>query len=195
MGFGFEIPLERPLARLAAQACIGGAEVPHPSSSYAPPLQADDADRANVPDDAGDVCHGILRGLLLGDDLSPVRGRLAPEVVAWSPSLFVTSRDLLLVRIAARRPVPEEAAGHSLSEVSLVVTSTVSARSLVCAEWRLTARFTAPAFVDDDLMIEPTGRLLETAGALVVAFHLGVVASIRCYHDDLALLEQLIASG
>lgn len=192
---GFEASLERPLARLAAQARIAGAEVAQSSTSYAPPLRVVDDDVTDLPGDAGEVCHRILCGLLLGEDLSPIRATLAPDVVAWSPSLFVTSRDLLLVRIAARRPITEEPAGHGLGEVSLVVTSTLSAGSLVCAEWRLTARSTGPEFVDDDLMIEPTGRVLETAGALVVGFHLGRVASIHCYYDDLALLEQLIAPG
>ena len=64
----------------------------------------------------------------------------------------------------------------------------------VYVEWRLVARFTNPGFVDDNLLIEPTGRLLETAGVLVVTFSGDQVVSAHCYYDDLALLEQLLTS-
>ncbi len=82
----------------------------------------------------------------------------------------------------------------SLSEVALEVTNIGVAQPRVFLEWRLTARFTSPGFIDDHHSIEPTGRLLETAGLQVVTFNRDLVVSVHCYYDDLALFEQLITS-
>lgn len=43
-----------------------------------------------------------------------------------------------------------------------------------------------------DLLVEPTGRLVETAGVLVSTLADGVIISANCYYDDSALLEQLV---
>jgi hypothetical protein len=62
----------------------------------------------------------------------------------------------------------------------------------VYVEWRLTGRFANPCFVVDDLLIEPTGQLVETSGVLVTTFVGGRIGAVHCYYDDLALLEQLL---
>lgn len=187
---GFEASQGRPLARLAARGRILGAPIPQPAhSAYAPPINPARDGLEHVPDDADALGRRILRGMLLGEDLTPIRSQLAPDLVAWSPSLFATSRDLLLVTIATG-----ELDGSGFGEVSLEVTGVVAAASVACSEWRFTARFTGPEFIDDDLMIEPTGHLVETAGALVVGYHQGRIVSIHCYYDSLALLEQLLTS-
>ena len=54
-------------------------------------------------------------------------------------------------------------------------------------EWRLTGRFTNAGFIEDDLLLEPTGRLVETAGVLVVAFEDDRVVWVHCFYDDLAV--------
>jgi ketosteroid isomerase-like protein len=61
-------------------------------------------------------------------------------------------------------------------------------------EWRLTARFSHPCFVDDDLLVEPTGRLVETAGVMIATIDDGMITSAHCYYDDFALLEQLVSA-
>jgi ketosteroid isomerase-like protein len=61
-------------------------------------------------------------------------------------------------------------------------------------EWRLTARFSHPCFVDDDLLVEPTGRLVETAGVMVATIDDGMITAAHCYYDDFALLEQIVAA-
>ena len=48
-----------------------------------------------------------------------------------------------------------------------------------------TGRFTNPGFIEDDLLLEPTGRLSKTAGVLVVAFQDDRVVWVHCYYDDL----------
>jgi hypothetical protein len=186
---GLDLPHRRPLAVLAARAAIEGASVRGlRTGPYAPPAIGP-ASREHVPADVGELCVGILRGVLLGEDLSRVHNRLAPDLVAWSPHLFAVSRDQLLSRGDAA-----DGAGATLTEVALDVTDVRAIHDRVYVEWRLTARFTSPEFIDDNLLIEPTGRLLETAGIQVVSFRGDVVVAVHCYYDDLALFEQLITS-
>ena len=59
-------------------------------------------------------------------------------------------------------------------------------------EWGLTARFTNPCFIDDDLLVEPTGRLVETSGVQVATFRGGLLTRVNCYFDDLAIVEQIV---
>ena len=66
------------------------------------------------------------------------------------------------------------------------VTNTDASPPRVYVEWRLTGRFTNPGFIEDDLLLEPTGRLVETAGVLVVAFEDDRVVWVHCFYDDLA---------
>lgn len=187
---GLDVPHRRPLARLAARGAIQGITVRDGEAGpYAPPATVVDDDFEPVAADVGGLCVAILRGILFGEDLWPIRRQLAPDLVTWSPHLFAVTRDQLLTGIDAA-----ELAGEALTEVTLDVTHVSAARARVFVEWRMSARFTGPGFIDDDLLVEPTGRLLETAGVEVVQFARGLVVSVHCYCDDLALFEQVIAS-
>jgi hypothetical protein len=191
---GLEASHHRPLAALAAWAAIEGAPVRGQSSvPYVPPIAPDRHDRQDVAADLGELCVGILRGVLLGEDVSPVRHRLAHDLVTWSPHLFAVTRDQLLGSIDTAETA-DETPGETLSEVALDVIHVSAVHGRVYVEWRLTARFTNAEFIDDDLLIEPTGRLLETAGIQVVSFDGDDVVAVHCYYDDLALFEQLIMS-
>lgn len=186
---GLDVPHRRPLARLAAQGAIQGATVRDwHVGPYAPPVARLGVEMAPASD-VVELCVATLRGILLGEDLSPIRGRLATDLVTWSPHLFAVTRDQLFTRI-----VEAEVMGETLSEVSLDITDLAVVSPRVFLEWRLTARFTSPGFIEDDLLIEPTGRLLETAGVEVVTFSGDQIVALRCYYDDLALLEQLMSS-
>jgi len=76
----------------------------------------------------------------------------------------------------------------------VAVTHADVAAPRVHLEWRLTARFSHPCFVDDDLLVEPTGRLVETAGVMIATIDDGMITAAHCYYDDLALLEQLVSA-
>lgn len=187
---GLEVPNRRPLAKLAARSAIEGTHVRDwHTGPYAPPATVEEYGLGQLPVHAGDVCVQILRGLLLGEDLTRVRAHLASDIVAWSPHLFATCRDQLLMSMDV-----EELNGDTLTEVTLEASHVGVIPPRVYVEWRLTARFTSPGFIDDDLMIEPTGRLLETAGFEVVTFRGEHATSVHLYYDDLALLEQLLTS-
>jgi hypothetical protein len=185
---GLVVPHRRPLARLAARSAIDGVEVPERHvGPYVPPMAVVEERLDQVAADVRDLCIQILRGVLLGEDLLPVRCRLATDLITWSPQLFAVSRDQLLMNLNFA-----ELEGEMLSEVVLDVTNITAAQPRVFLEWKLAARFTSSGFIDDNLMLEPTGRLLETAGLQVVTFDRDVVVSVHCYYDDFALLEQMI---
>ena len=187
---GLEVSPGRPLARLVARAMTDAPPSRRVSRRpYAPPAATFTRDRNRVGAPASQVCERILRALLVGDDLTALEDRLAPDMVAWSPHLFTMSRDQLLIALH-----DDELGGDTLTEVTVDVTNTDASPPRVYVEWRLTGRFTNPGFIEDDLLLEPTGRLVETAGVLVVAFEDDRVVWVHCYYDDLALLEQLVAT-
>ncbi len=92
-----DVPHGRPLAKLAAHSAVqgGGARDWH-VGPYAPPATLIDDGLDHVAADVRELCVVILRGVLLGVDLTTVRGRLAADLVTWSPQLFTVTRDQLL---------------------------------------------------------------------------------------------------
>ena len=74
--------------------------------------------------------------------------------------------------------------------MSILGTSSVD--STVYVEWHLEGRFNNPGFLNDDVLIEPSGALVEASGVLVVVFRHNRATHIRCYYDGLGLLEQVV---
>jgi len=134
-------------------------------------------------------CELLLRTLLAGEPVEDLERWLAPELVIWTPVRYTSSRADLL------RELHElDLGGDTLTEVVIAVTHADVMSPRVHLEWRLTARFSHPCFVDDDLLVEPTGRLVETAGVMIATIDDGMIAAARCYYDDFALLEQLVST-
>lgn len=191
---GFEVSPRRPLALMIVGAFSGRRTRARQrgSTSYAPPSRAATPGPADVGESREAIeaqCLRILRGLLLGEGLDMLANDLAPDAVVWSPTMYATSRGPVLEALEI-----ESAAGNTITEVSVSVTNFDYVSPHCYLEWRLTGRFTNPCFVDDDLMVEPNGRLLETAGALVITLASGQAVEVHCYHDDLALLEQMMST-
>lgn len=181
---------DRPIARLLVRA--GSGRWPDQRvrrTSYAPPgcdvaRSGGDLHEARVTE----VCERVLRAVLTGsDDLAHLEEAMHPDVVVWTPTVYARSRDAALEALAV-----DELGGDALSDVQILVTSADVVPPRVYLEWQLVGRFTNPFFVDDDLLVEPTGRLVETSGMLVVTFVDDRVVAVHCYYDDLALLEQLV---
>ena len=131
--------------------------------------------------------------VLLGDsaDVPPVADRLAAyldeNVRCVSPSLATTSRTELVSALVD---------GDDVITHTPVETSDVALAGSTChVEWELRGRFTHPAFVRDDRMIEPSGRVVTTTGAMVLRFAGERVGDIRCYWDTGALGGQLLRHG
>jgi hypothetical protein len=153
-----------------------------------PPAGFDAVVGRTAPAGASGRYEKLLRAILIGEGIDELEDWLAPEVVVWSPVHYSSSRAELLVGL--HDPSDDD---DTLSEVVIESTGMDVALPRVYLEWRLTARFSHPCFIDDDLLVEPTGRLVETAGVLVSTLADDVIISAHCYYDDSALLEQLVA--
>jgi hypothetical protein len=171
---------------------ITGSEPSTPSrrGPYAPPSCPSGA--APLEDlhspEVTQLCHGLLHELLLGHDRA--RGLIdefEPDAVLWTPAVFA-STDVGVLAVLLR----EDWDNGPLSDLIVTISNTDVAMSRVIVEWRVTGRFTQSFFVADDVLVEPTGQLVETAGMLVVTFGRAGVVGLHLYHDPFAILEQIL---
>ena len=192
---GLEVSPTRPIARLVVGALSGGS--PERSSRrnpYVPPIAGSEqhhSGAAGATSASVDVAHCelLLQTLLGGERAEDLERWLAPEVVVWTPVRYTSTRADLLHELHDL-----DLGGDTLTEVVIAVTHADVAPPRVHLEWRLTARFSHPCFVDDDLLVEPTGRLVETAGVMIATIDDGMITAAHCYYDDFALLEQLVSA-
>lgn len=133
-----------------------------------------------------DVVHKVLRAGLSGevDDLSSL---LTEDVVGWTPNVAVSS-------LAEARAIFGER-DEMLSNIDLDVRSVDIVGDKVFAEWQVAADHSGPMVVDEDLVVEPTGKRIRLAGVLVAEFRDDRIAAFRAYFDDLALMEQVLEAG
>ena len=108
------------------------------------------------------------------------------DVLAWSPALNVSSLTELSEALEAR--------GEALSNVNLAIRSLNVGGNKVIAEWRLDADHTGPLMVDDEFIVEATGRHVHVGGATFAEFRGDKIRAFRSYFDDMALMEQLIVA-
>lgn len=106
------------------------------------------------------------------------------RVVAWSPTGYVTSRNDLIATLLE--------SDDAIGDVSVSIVGEGVAGPTTYVEWRLTGRFSDAAFLNDDVLVEPSGATVESAGVLVLTFSGERVVCIRCYYDGLGLLEQVL---
>ncbi len=59
-------------------------------------------------------------------------------------------------------------------------------------EWRAEGTFRNPGFLNDDVLVEPSGVRVRSCGVLVLDFSRERVRGIRCYYDGLALVGQVL---
>ena len=125
----------------------------------------------------------LLHAAVTGDGDS-MADLVTSDVTGWSPNMFVTSRDQLVAALELR--------DDSLSGIEIVVRSLDQVGDKAIAEWHIAADHTGPLVIDDDLVIEPTGRRLHLSGATVAEFDGDQICAFRSYFDDLALVEQVL---
>ena len=117
-------------------------------------------------------------------DRAAMADLVTADVTGWSPNLFVTSRDELLAALEQRE--------DAFSGIEVRVQALDQVGDKAVAEWHVAVDHTGPLAVDDDLVIEPTGRRLHVSGATVAEFDGDRICAFRSYFDDLALIEQLL---
>jgi SnoaL-like polyketide cyclase len=183
---------DRPLTHLTVQAITGRRPSrPARRGPYAPPAcDVGRSDRIGPDPDIAWQCTELLRWLLIGsEDREATEDGMVPDVVIWSPAAVALSRQSAIDTFRV-----DETDSGPLTEVELVVLAIDVVAPRAYAEWRLTGRFTQPCFVADDLLVEPTGQMVETSGVLVVTFDDHRIVAAHLFYDELALLEQLIST-
>lgn len=104
-------------------------------------------------------------------------------VVLWAPALHLRSR-LELVHALVQ-------SDDAIRDVVLTFAGQVATAEIAMVEWMATGRFAGPAFIDDDVLVEPTGAVVHVAGSLSATFRSGRATRICCYFDRLAVVEQM----
>ncbi len=125
----------------------------------------------------------LVRATTVGDP-AELRRALAAEAVGWSPAGTFTYRD--------------EAVRQSLEEVSSLEVEEFRVVTLswhdpwLSAEWHLVARHSEPLLISEDILIDPTERLIRLPGATIAEIRHDRVVVVHTYFDDAALIEQVL---
>jgi ketosteroid isomerase-like protein len=108
------------------------------------------------------------------------------DVVGWSPYASVSGLPALAA-LATLRDV-------AFSNVVILIRGLDEVGNKAFAEWVIEADHTGPLVLDEDAVLEATGRRVQLAGATVADFRGGKIRSYRTYFDDVSLIEQLVGS-
>ena len=108
------------------------------------------------------------------------------DVVGWSPYASVSGLQALAA-VSALREI-------AFSNVVLMLRSLDEVGNKAYAEWVIEADHTGPLVLDEDVVLEATGRHVQLAGASVADFRDGKIRSYRTYFDDLSMIEQIIGA-
>ena len=106
------------------------------------------------------------------------------DVVGWSPIASVSGLAAL-----ADSTVRETA----FSNAVILLRGLDEVGNKAFAEWLIEADHTGPFILDDDVVVEATGRHVQLAGVTVADFRDGKIRSFRSYFDDVSLIEQIVA--
>src|SRR6476620_8582780 len=106
------------------------------------------------------------------------------DVVGWSPYASISGL-AALAEVAALREI-------AFSNVVIVLRGVDEVGNRVYAEWLIEADHTGPLVLDEDVVLEPTGRHVLLPGVSVADFRDGKIRSYRTYFDDLSMLEQIV---
>ena len=120
----------------------------------------------------------------VGGDAAALPDLFTNDVSGWSPNLLVGSLAELSEAVAAR--------DESLSDVSILVHGVDVVGNRAYAEYMVSAVFSGPFQISDDLVIEPNGRELVLGGAIAADFAGDKIAAFRNYFDDATLLVQML---
>ena len=106
------------------------------------------------------------------------------DVVGWSPYASVAGLTAL-AELSLLREI-------AFSDVVILLRSVDEVGNRVYAEWVIEADHTGPLVLDEDVVVEATGRHVQVAGVSVAYFREGKIRSYRTYFDDLSMLEQIV---
>ena len=108
------------------------------------------------------------------------------DVVGWSPYATVSG----LTSLADLAALREEA----FSNVVITFRGLDEVGNKAYAEWLVEADHTGLLVLDEDSVLEATGRHVQLPGVTVADFREGKIRSFRTYFDDLSLIEQIVGA-
>ena len=108
------------------------------------------------------------------------------DVVGWSPYASVSGLTAMADLAALRET--------AFSNVVIMVRGLDEVGNRAFAEWMIEADHTGPLVLDDDAVVEATGRHVRLPGVTVADFRDGKIRSYRTYFDDLSLIEQIVGA-
>ena len=106
------------------------------------------------------------------------------DVVGWSPYATVSGLTAL-AELSALREI-------AFSNVVILLRGVDEVGNRAYAEWLIEADHTGPLVLDEDVVLEATGRHVQLAGVSVADFREGKIRSFRTYFDDLSMIEQIV---
>ena len=107
------------------------------------------------------------------------------DVVGWSPYAAVSG----LAGLEALSELREVA----FSNVVILYRGLDEVGNRAFAEWVIEADHTGPLVLDEDVVLEATGRHVTLPGVTVADFRDGKIRSYRTYFDDVSLIEQIVS--
>jgi ketosteroid isomerase-like protein len=132
-----------------------------------------------------DVLSGALKAEIGGGPVD-LETLFTDDVVGWSPYVTVSG----LTALAAVSALREAA----FSNVVITFRGLDEVGNKAFAEWLVEADHTGPLVLDEDSVLEATGRHLQLPGVTVADFRDGKIRSFRTYFDDLSLIEQIVGA-
>ena len=123
-----------------------------------------------------------LEASIVGDS-TVIAELYTDDVRGWAPALTVSS--------AAELAVEFEDRDGAFSDIELDVSPFDVADDRACVEWIVNLTHSGPLELDDDIVIDPTGKRVSLHGITVAEFDGDRISSFRQYWDEVELLEQL----
>jgi ketosteroid isomerase-like protein len=108
------------------------------------------------------------------------------DVVGWSPYASVSGLTAM-AELAALREI-------AFSNVVIMFRGLDEVGNKAFAEWVIEADHTGPLALDQDTVLDATGRHVELAGVTVADFRDRKIRSFRTYFDDASLIEQIVGA-
>jgi hypothetical protein len=106
------------------------------------------------------------------------------RVVLWSPSLCATSRTELVNALLD--------SDDAVGDIEVAIVGEAVAGRTAFLEWRVAGRFVNPGVLNDEVVVPPSGAAVGCSGVLVIGFDDRRATRICCFHDGLAVLEQVL---
>ena len=171
-----------------SQAPSSAVPIPPPVLSRREPRPTTASDRDANRATARFVARALLAdAATIPDMVARLEAHLEDDVETWSPSFHASSRAELVRALVA--------SDDSITGITVELVDECRSGSTSFVEWTAVGRFANAWFLEDDRLVEPSGAPVGVAGVLTLRFRDRRISHIRCFYDQLGLLEQMLGAG